>query len=126
RESARAHDVDSRFGAGTAKLLQRWARDSFVWLARCKRAAVLWDWINGVDVSEIERHYSVTPFQGAIRYGHILGFANTTRFHLRSAAEILQVLLIDTEFDSERLDQLLVQLEEGLPCEALPLLELDV
>lgn len=126
RESARTHDVERRFGAGTAKPLQRWSGDTFTWLGRCKRAAVLWDWINGVDVAEIESYYSISPYQGAIRYGHILGFANTTRFHLRSAAEILQVLVLDSEFDSERLDQLLVQLEVGLPWKALSLLELNV
>ena len=126
REHARSSDVQQRFGSDVARLLQRGVPDTFKWLARCKRAAVLWDWVHGVDVAEIEHSYSPNPIQGAIRYGHITGFSGTTRYHLRSAAEILQVLVLDAALDPEDVERLLVQLEEGLPRDALSLLDLPV
>jgi replicative superfamily II helicase len=127
REQVRSHEVQQRYGRDVARLLQRGAgSDSFKWLARCKRAAILWDWINGVEIAEIEKTYSPTPYAGAIRYGHIIGFANTTRYHLRSVADILQVLILDAAFDADRFDRLLIQLEEGLPEHALELLRLPI
>ena len=78
-ENARTHDVDSRYGIGVARLLSWGANDTSHWLARCKRAAILWDWVNGTEVAEIEAHYSPTARAGSIRYGHITGFANSTR-----------------------------------------------
>lgn len=126
RENARPHDVDGRYGIGVARLLSWGAHDNVHWLARCKRAAILWDWVNGIEIAEIEAYFSPTTRAGVIRYGHITGFANLTRYHLRSAAEILQVLVMDANFDAERLDQLLIQLEEGLSPAMLELLELPV
>ncbi len=124
REHTRSSEVQQRFGSNVARLLQRGAHDTFKWLARCKRAAILWDWVHGVDVAEIEHNFSPNPFQGVIRYGHIMGFSGTARYHLRSAAEILQVLVLDAALDPEDVDRLLVQLEEGLPSDALSLLKL--
>ena len=63
---------------------------------------------------------------GVICYGHIIGFASSTRHHLRSAAEILQVLVMDANFDAERFNQLLIQLEEGLSPAMLELFELPI
>lgn len=83
----------------------------------------MWDWVHGVEVAEIEHDYSANPFQEVIKYGHIMGFSGTTRYHLRNAAEILQVLLLDAALDSEDVDRLLVQLGEGLPRDAPSLLE---
>lgn len=123
KEQARAHEIDQHYGFGIASQLQSGIQDMYQWLARCKRAVILWDWINGRELQEIEQHYSPTPYQGVIRYGNIIGIANVTRFHLRSAVEILNVLIMKHSIDEKRFDDLLLQLEEGLPRDCLTLLE---
>jgi helicase len=127
KEQARANEVRSKYGHDIASILQTGVgQDNFKWLGRCKRAVILWDWINGRDVLEIENHYSVTPFQGTITYGNIIGIANATRYHLRSAMEILQALVMTEAIDEERFDDLILQLEEGLPRDALELLKVPI
>ncbi len=126
REYDRARDAATRFGDVIVQLLQRHiAGDQFKYLARCKRAAILFDWMNGVGVEQIEAHYTVTPYQ-AIRRGDIQGFCDTTRYHLRSAADILLALSPSNSLDAERLEEVLLQLETGLPPAALALLGLPI
>lgn len=125
KEQARAREVQRYYGDRIARQLQSGIKkDQFEWLARCKRAAILLDWITGRELLEIEQHYSPTPYQGAIRYGNIIGIANVTRFHLRSAVDILHVLILSESIDEKRFDDLLLQLEEGLPRDCLTLLDL--
>ena len=91
-ESARAGDVARRYGHSMAQTLQRYCRDQVSYWARCKRAALLFDWIEGTPVETLESRYSTTPFAGAIGYGNIVRIADATRFHLRSAHQILATL----------------------------------
>ena len=106
--------------------LQRYCQDQFEFWARCKRASILFDWIAGTSIDELERRYSTTPFQGAVGYGDIIRIADGARFHLRSAHQILSALFPDQPAFLTALDELLRRLEFGLPAAALGLTELPV
>ncbi len=125
-ETVRASEVTQRFGAQMTRALQRYCRDEFEFLARCKRASLLYDWIEGTPVDVLEKRYSTTPFQGAIGYGNIVGIADGARFHLRSAHQILSALFPDQPTLLSALDDLLRRLEFGLPAAALGLTSIRV
>jgi len=125
-ESARAGAVAQRYGHQMAQTLQRYCRDQFGYWARCKRAALTYDWIEGTPVEVLEKRYSTTPVAGAIGYGNIIGIADATRFHLRSAHQILSTLFPGEPQFLAGLDELLQRLEFGLPVRALPLATLRV
>ncbi|MDO9178707.1 MAG: DEAD/DEAH box helicase [Agitococcus sp.] len=125
-ESVRATDAAQRFGQQRVQTLQRYCLDQFEFWARCKRAALLYDWIEGAAVDVLEKRYSTTPFGGAIGYGNIIGIADATRFHLRSAHQIVSTLLPDRPEFLQSLDEILQRLEFGLPSVALPLTKLRV
>jgi replicative superfamily II helicase len=125
-EGVRASQVGQRYGADMAHFLQRYCDGEFEFLARCKRAAILYDWIDGVPVDELERRYTTTPFQGAVSYGDIARIADGARFHLRSAHQILSALFPAQPDFLLALDGLLRRLEFGLPTEALELMALPV
>lgn len=125
-ESVRAGEVAQRFGHQMSQTLQRYCRDQIEFWARCKRAALLHDWIEGTPVDVLEKHYSTTPFGGAIGYGNIIGIADATRFHLRSAHQILVALFPDQPDFLKGLDEILQRLEFGLPSTALPLTKVPV
>lgn len=126
REKACAGEAARRYGDSLVRRLQRGVGgDPFAYLARCKRAAVLFDWMNGVPVERIETTYTVTPYQ-ALRRGDIQGFADTTRYHLRSAADILLAIRPSSGLDPAHLEEVFLQLEMGLPADTLPLLNLPV
>ena len=120
-ESVRASDAGLRYGWAMTDVLRRYCRDMFEFWARCKRASLLYDWIEGNSVVVMEDHYSTTPFQGAIAYGNITGIAEAARFHLRSAHQILSTLFPGEPEFLEGIDELLVRLEFGLPAKAVPL-----
>ncbi len=105
--------------------MQRFAGDQFEYYARCKRAAILYDWIFGRKLEDIEKDYSTTPYVGRIEHGDIRRFADNTRFHLRSASEILSILLVERHREEE-INSVLKQLEVGVPAGALGLLELPL
>ena len=122
-EGIRPREASDRYGSDAVRSLQRYARDEFDYFARCKRAAILWDWITGVPLEAIEQRFSPNPYQGRIQHGDIRRFADATRYHLRSAHQILSVLFIDKGPREEEIETLLRQLEVGIPAEALGLLE---
>jgi hypothetical protein len=123
-EAIRQREAVDRFGEQTIRLLQGNARDFSDYYARCKRAAILWDWIHGVPIEEIEQRYSTTPYQGRIGHGDVRKFADNTRFHLRSAHQITMVMFMGKGPDEAVIEVLLKQLEVGIPAEALGLLDL--
>ena len=125
RESARVAQANQRFGHQVVSSLQRYANDTAEYWARCKRAAILFDWIDGRRVEQIETEFSTTPFRGKIEHGDIRRFADSARFVMRSAGEIFALLLPDTNL-IEQLDTVLNRLETGLPEQALGLLHLPV
>ncbi|MGH2350445.1 MAG: hypothetical protein ACRDJN_02380 [Chloroflexota bacterium] len=125
-ESVRPQQAAARYGGDVVRMLQAGAQDEFDYFARCKRAAILWDWITGVPVEEIEQRFTTTPFQGRIGRGDILRFADATRFHLRSAHQIANALYVGAGPSEQSVETLLRQLETGLPRDAVGLLELPV
>jgi helicase len=125
-ESIRASQVEQRYGGEMVHFLQRYCDGEFEFWARCKRAIILFDWIDGVPVDEIERRYTTTPFQGGVSYGDIMRIADGARFHLRSAHRILSALFPGQPAFLLAFDDLLRRLEFGLPKDALGLMALPV
>lgn len=124
-ETAWPREAAERYGHEVVTILQRNASDIFDYYARCKRTLLLWDWVRGVPTEGIEQRYSVNPYN-AISYGHLRSCADTTRLHLRAAHQIAQVMFIDRGPSEESVDDLLRQLELGIPSAALDLLALPV
>lgn len=125
-EHVRASEVAQRYGQPMTRTLQRYAHDETEFWCRCKRASLLYDWIEGTPVDALEKRYSTNPFQGAVSYGDIMRIADATRFHLRSAHQIVTTLLPDQPEFLKGLDVILQQIEFGLPTTALPLTKLPV
>ncbi|MVF23714.1 DEAD/DEAH box helicase [Methylocaldum sp. BRCS4] len=123
-EAVRISDVIQRYGRDLPRLLQRYGADEFELWRRCKRAAILHDWIEGVPIEELERHYTTNPYQGTISYGDITSIAEGARFHLRSAHKIIAALFPEQPGFLTALDELLTRLEFGLRARALSLLAL--
>lgn len=122
KESIRVGEATDRYGADIVTILQQQAKDLFQYYARCKKASILYDWVNGVPVGEIEKTYSTTPFSGSVSHGDIRSCADTTRFHLRSISQIIMVMNLSGAINNDALEKLLNQLELGIPEDALGLL----
>jgi replicative superfamily II helicase len=125
KESMRVGQASARFGGEIVGVLQRYAYDMYEFYGRCKRAAILFDWISGRRIEEIEAEFTTTPYSGRIEHGDIRRFADTTRFHLRSAADIFLILVPHSSIAQE-IDTILTRLEAGLPEGALGLLHSPV
>lgn len=124
KEGVHVTGASRRYGAHVVHAMQRYGVDTFGFWARCKRACIVWDWLEGDAVENMERVYSATPFQGAIGYGDIAKFAENTRFHLRSAQQIFAAMFPERQDFAEALDTILLRLEFGLPAGALSLAKL--
>ncbi|WP_225763761.1 DEAD/DEAH box helicase [Stenotrophomonas sp. Marseille-Q4652] len=120
-EAVRANEMAQRYGHERMRTMQHYRADQFVFWGRCKRAAMLFDWVEGTPVEVIEKRYSTTPFQGSIGYGSLMTIAEATRFHLRSAHQIISTLVPDRPEFLMALDDLLTRLEFGLPKDLLEL-----
>ncbi len=123
-EAIRVQQAAERYGHDTVRLLQRYADDEHDFWKRCKRAAILADWVGGLGLDEIERRYSTTPFQGQVSHGDVRRMADTTRYHLRSAHQIIAALFVTGGPSEEAIETLLRRLEFGLPEVVLPLIEI--
>jgi helicase len=113
-ESSRITDAAGLFGRIIVQALQRWVPDEFAFWGRCKRAAILGDWMIGTTVQAIEKKYSV-PFGGQIQNGDIQRYADGTRFHLQSAHQILSALLAMDPAKEQEFETVISQLEFGVP-----------
>ncbi len=125
KEYVRVSQAQQRFVPEVIRALQRYAQDQMEFYGRCKRAAVLHDWISGRRLEEIEADFTTNAFAGRIEYGDIRRFADLTRFHLQSASNILAVLLLDKNPQAD-LDILLTRLEIGIPAEGIDLLKVPL
>ncbi len=125
KEAAQPREAAMRYGDDTVRLLQKYAGDINDYYARCKRAAILWDWVQGTPVEIIEELYTSNPFF-AIGHGEIRRFADNTRFHLRSAHEIASIMFLGQGPDEETIEAMLRRLEVGIPADVLDLLSLPV
>ena len=111
------------YGDWVVRALQERAPDFHAYYGRAKRACLLDAWTRGMATGDIERRFTHNPFSG-VAAGDIRAIADLSRFHLRSAAAIAQVALPGTAPEPEAMEQLLRQLETGLPADALDLLAL--
>ncbi|ODB82366.1 hypothetical protein A3194_19105 [Candidatus Thiodiazotropha endoloripes] len=126
KEHQWAGEVSRIYGRDITAILQRRASDSWEYHARCKRAAIINQWVCGTPLDQIEQQYSANPFQGTVGAGDVRGFADVTRLYLRAANEIAGIVLLGEGPDSLEVDDMLKRLEIGLSAEALPLMELPV
>ncbi len=124
KESAWQRDVTLHYGRPIAAALQHGAKDAYDYYGRCKRAAILRSWVDGVPMETIEEKYSITPFGGNVGPGDVTGFADRTRLYLRAAHGVADVLLLGEGPDEEAIDALIQRLEAGLPEGALGLMDL--
>lgn len=125
-ETKRIQDATDRFGRSIVQGLQKFAGSAQAYQARCKRAAILYDWVTGVPIDKIEQTYSYTPYSGAVHSGDIRRIADNTRFHLRSAFQIALVITPQNLCGEDDFDRLLKQLEVGLPADSVKLLEIPL
>jgi replicative superfamily II helicase len=125
-EAIRPQQVATQYGPTIVRLLQKYVRDELEYWARCKRAAILSDWVNGIPIETIESRYTPNPYQGRIGHGDVRKFADATRFHLRAAHQIASVMLLGQGPDETSIEAMLRQLEVGVPADVLGLLALPV
>ena len=125
KEAIRVGEAIQRYGHATIDALQRYAQTMADYWARCKRAAVLFDWMSGVTIDTIESTFSTTPYRGRIELGDIQRFSDSTRFILRSASEIVLLIFPDPVL-AKGLDEMLTQLEVGIPIEMIGFLDINL
>jgi helicase len=123
-EYVRADQAASRYGHDVVRVLQRNAADDWEYLARCKRAAILADWVDGAPAETIERDFTTNPYQGAVSLGDVVKFADATRFHLQSAHQIAALLFLNGVPSGESIDEMLGRLQVGVPAVLLGLLKI--
>jgi len=124
KEAIRVSEASNRYSSDIVKFLKQYVKDLWQYYGRCKKVAILYDWINGVSIEDIEKQYSTSPYFGRISYGDIRRFADATRFHLRSVYQI--ALTMDIAPNEEKMEALLNQLEIGIPKDVIPLLSLPL
>lgn len=113
------------YGNDIVRLLQFGVRDNFDYEARCKKACILWDWISGTPLDQIESNFTKNPFY-TVGNGDVVRIAETTRFHLPSCFEITSVVFPDATLDRENHDHLVRRLEFGVTVDALPLIDIGL
>ena len=113
----------SIFGRETAMILQRGARDAVRFRARCKRALILYDWLEGEPISSIESKFSANAYS-RVGSGDVRSIASLTRLHLKSAFQIANAMLLVNNLENDEVERFLQRLEFGLPESALGLLEI--
>jgi helicase len=116
--------VSQRFGSDIARVLQLRAASARDYYARCKRALIVADWIQGLPTNDIESRYTVNPFS-RVGHGDIRGFADGSRLLLESTMLIASIVL-ERAYDEDAASALLRRLEFGVPAVLLPLVELGV
>lgn len=113
-----------RFGHVLTNALRRGAASDKEYYARCKRALIVTEWIEGVPTEAIENSYTANQFS-RIGHGDIRGFADGSRYLLESAARITSIVLERPE-DEARLAALMRRLDLGVPASLLPLTEVGI
>ena len=113
-EQSFIQQASSQIGPENTRRLQQRAPDMQAYTRRCKRVCVLSDWIEGHPLGEMERKYTLTPF-ASVGAGEIRAFAEGTRYHLRSAAQIMRVLYVDAGPSDEDIEALLKEVGNRTP-----------
>ena len=112
-------EATRRFDRNLSVLLRFSATSDREHYARCKRALIVRDWIEGRATQEIEQHYSSNAFS-AVGHGDVRGYADGCRFLLESVIR-MAAIIHETVEDSEKAASLYKRLEIGVPAEVLPL-----
>ncbi|KPF82723.1 peptidase C14 [alpha proteobacterium AAP38] len=123
-ESRWQQEAANRFGYDMASTLRRGARADRTYYARCKRALIVNDWINGVPVTEIEEGYSANTFS-RVGHGDIRGYVDGSRYLLESVVRIASIVL-ERPTDEERVEALFRRLDLGIPEAMLPMTQLKL
>ncbi len=112
-------ELGDRIGYDTARVLQMRAESDRTYYARCKRALIIGDWIDGVPIGEIERKYSANAFV-RMDHGDIRGYADGTRFLFEAVVRIA-ALVLERADEPDEAERLLKRMDLGVPAEALEL-----
>ena len=123
RESIWPQELAIALGDSTSQAIQFNTGDYWTYYARAKRACILLDWIQGKSIESIEARFTINPFH-SVGAGDIRSIADATRFHLRSVFNIVSILLPSSTSDTSASDQLIKQIEFGIPSTGLSLLTL--
>ncbi|HZZ31429.1 MAG TPA: DEAD/DEAH box helicase [Phenylobacterium sp.] len=122
-ESNRPYELGQRHGSELVQALRRRAENDRAYYARCKRALVCGDWIDGMPIQDIEARYTPNAFS-PMASADIRGFADGTRYLLDSASRVAALVLGEAAPDDTSVRELLLRLDTGLPPAALPLVNL--
>lgn len=118
-EASWQQEAARRFGGNVSRVLRVGAASDRDYYARCKRALIVRDWIEGVTTSEIETRFSANAFS-RVGHGDVRGYADGCRFLLESVIRIAAIILEKAEAPDEAL-ALYKRLELGVPTALLPL-----
>lgn len=108
-----------RFGPNLSRVLRFQARSDRDYYARCKRALIVMDWIDGVATGAIEERYSANMYS-RVGHGDIRGYADGCRMLLDSVVRIAAIVL-ETAFAPDATAALQKRLEVGVPADLLSL-----
>jgi len=64
KEAIRVSEASNRYSSDIVKFLKQHVKDFWQYYGRCKKVAILYDWINGVFIKDIEKQYSTSPYSG--------------------------------------------------------------
>lgn len=118
-EAGWQQEVTRRFGINVSRVLRVGAASDRDYYARCKRALIVCDWIDGVATSQIEARFSANAFS-RVGHGDVRGYADGCRFLLESVIRIAAIILGRDGNPDEDL-ALYKRLELGVPAALLPL-----
>lgn len=118
-ESGWQQEAARRFDRSVSELLRIAAASDREHYARCKRALIVRDWIDGKPTLEIEQRYSSNAFS-AVGHGDVRGYADGCRFLLESVTR-MAAIIHETAEAPEQAAALYKRLEVGVPAEVLPL-----
>ena len=117
--------ANSFIDSSIIRILQFNTNDLYDFYARCKKICILREWIKGTPVESIETGFTTNPFH-SVGFGDVRSIADSTRFHLRSAFNILNLYKPVNCPEPDSMENFLKQLEIGIPEQALDLLKLPV
>ncbi|WP_201747167.1 DEAD/DEAH box helicase [Glaciimonas sp. PCH181] len=123
-EAVWQQEAARRFSGNVSGLLRVGAGSDREHYARCKRALIVRDWIDGKATSEIETRFSANAFS-RVGHGDVRGYADGCRFLLESVVRIAAIILGTAENPDEA-SALYKRLELGVPVEVLSLVHARV
>jgi len=118
-------EAGQSWGQNIIDVLREHQSDNLTFQLRCKKMAVLSDWLDGHAMSVIEGRYSTNNYQ-RVGAGNIRQLADFARFQLGAAVNIAKAALGENAPVEDEIKQILTRLELGIPEEALALLAIPI